>query len=90
MILPTRARGLRQVLFVCLPYVPVSEDAAKFGTNHNRLSPALNMQARCSDGQSLQHKIIEGQVNRVRLPWRVTTRPTNFFPIGFVANHRIT
>ena len=40
----------------------------KFGTNHNRLSPALNMQARCSDGQSLGKMIIEGQVDHVHLP----------------------
>jgi hypothetical protein len=45
MVLRAKAKGLRQVLFVCLPYVVALENAAKFGTNHNRLSPALNMQA---------------------------------------------
>ncbi|MFZ6751716.1 hypothetical protein, partial [Undibacterium sp. Ren11W] len=69
---------------------PVSEDTAKFGTNHNRLSPALNMQARCSDGQSLGTKIIDGQVNDVCLPWWLNPTLRHFFPIGSSENHRTT
>ena len=64
MILRTTAKGLRQVLFVCLPYVVTLQNATKFGTNHNRLSPALNMQARWCDGQSLSNRLVRAAMHR--------------------------